>query len=639
MMRIAGRTAGLAAALLLAVAAPPSPAEAQMQGDLHAQAEELRREGRWKQALSLWASIPDSLIRTGRSDPRVGPAFLATAIEHDQKQRFEEGSKLYLWGFSGENLDEFRDEVVLEARRILPLLSRRDSVRWMPYLEGPTTDLARRVARYWLEHDPTPETDVNERLIEHWRRIVEARKRFTYNRSSVYGTDDRGIIYVKYGPPDNRARGHLGASEMELKIRVEDPLFREKIRRYDTQPQFELWKYHQLHPEEFTYFLFGNVRGTGPFQLVETPSDLIPDAARTITSAGDTPGRVRVRYYLELFYYRDLAILGGRFGRRFDELAGLWDNYTMRRNLYGAGGRPAPTEPTLEAFAFKFEEEDRYHPPGVPKIPIRSEFEGPARGVEMVVQAVRVLGREEKPTVVVQALAAPRMRFARRTSARGIPTHVRDTEHTLILRDAALQEAGRLTRLAPAEDGGISVFHLLNPPQPMHITVYGRPVGERVSEGDTLSLAGQGHAYIAEPLSADPDRFEMSDLAVGTPWNPPGGVRNPLPFPLLPGTRVWTGDALRVYLELYHLRPGPDGTRRYELNFRLLPLDEFGQVKSSPKPVTLGIQLETDRATTRRFFDIGLAGVAPGFYRLEVEAADQVAGRRLTRVREVEVIG
>ena len=123
---------------------------------------------KWQDALALWASAPDSSIGSGRSDPRIGPAFIATAIENDARDRMEEASGLYLWGFSAPDIAADREQVMLEARRIMPLLTQRDSARWQPLLEGDTRMLSIRIARYWLEHDPTPETALNERLVEYW---------------------------------------------------------------------------------------------------------------------------------------------------------------------------------------------------------------------------------------------------------------------------------------------------------------------------------------------------------------------------------------------------------------------------------------------------------------------------------------
>ena len=636
----AGRWIGVLGVGTAALFAPGSVV-AQDSDGLYEQGVALEDEGKWREALEVWASIADSLVGTGQSDPRAGVAFMATAVDRGAEDRLEEGSALYLWGFSGSNWNEEHLEQAVEdeVRRIMPLLAERDSARWEALLgEEPTVAAARRVARFWLEHDPTPETSLNERLVEHWGRIIEARRRYRYNVSSVYETDDRGVVFVKYGPPDTKANGSLGTNEMELKIRVADAKDREVMRRYDTNPQFELWKYGGLNPEDFTYYLFGNVDGTGPFELVDGPVDLINPSARSLASSSSNPGGVRMQHYLELFYYRDLAILGGRFGARFDELASLWDGYTMRRNAYGAASRPAPTGPTLETFSFRYEQEDRYFPPGEPTIPVRSEFEGASRGVEMVVQPIRILDRSEQPMLVVQALSAPRVRYGDEERRTEYANPLRDTDHTLVLRDEALEEAGRLTQLAPADLGGISVFHLRHPPLPIHLTVYGEALGQPMSEADTLSLAGQAHAYVQAPLSSDPAVFEVSDLAVGTPVLDGDVLDETLPFPLLPGSRIWTGDALRVYLELYHLAPDGQGRGQYALEFRLLPVDEVGEVRSTPDPVTLGIQLESDDDRAQRSFDIGLAGLELGFYRLEVDATDRVSGATKRRVTEIEII-
>ena len=186
-----------------------------------------------------------------------------------------------------------------------------------------------------------------------------------------------------------------------------------------------------------------------------------------------------------------------------------------------------------------------------------------------------------QPMLVIQALSAPRLRL--HDGRRGeYVSPLRDTDHTLILRNQEMEEAGRITRRAPARVGGISVFHLRHPPQPMQVTVFGRVVGAPTNDADTLTLAGQGHAYVEGPLTTDPAVFEISDLAVGTPVDV-NALEQALPFPLLPGARIWTGDALRVYLELYHLTPDEQRTAHYDLRFRLVPLDEVGEVKSSPR--------------------------------------------------------
>ncbi|HFE51808.1 MAG TPA: GWxTD domain-containing protein, partial [Bacteroidetes bacterium] len=55
--------------------------------------------------------------------------------------------------------------------------------------------------RYWNQRDPTPGTERNERYEEHLRRVEYARRMYSW--PNLRGFDDRGEIYVRYGPPDD----------------------------------------------------------------------------------------------------------------------------------------------------------------------------------------------------------------------------------------------------------------------------------------------------------------------------------------------------------------------------------------------------------------------------------------------------
>lgn len=56
--------------------------------------------------------------------------------------------------------------------------------------------------KVWKSRDPTPFTVENERFTEHFRRVQFARTTYLSIIPPYY--DDRGRVYVKYGPPDNR---------------------------------------------------------------------------------------------------------------------------------------------------------------------------------------------------------------------------------------------------------------------------------------------------------------------------------------------------------------------------------------------------------------------------------------------------
>lgn len=59
----------------------------------------------------------------------------------------------------------------------------------------------RFLKRFWISRDPSPATSVNERLVEHYSRLLYARGQYSWPNQRGY--DDRGRIYVQYGPPDD----------------------------------------------------------------------------------------------------------------------------------------------------------------------------------------------------------------------------------------------------------------------------------------------------------------------------------------------------------------------------------------------------------------------------------------------------
>jgi GWxTD domain-containing protein len=56
------------------------------------------------------------------------------------------------------------------------------------------------IEQFWLRRDPTPDTVENEFKEEHYRRIAYANEHFAAGKQGW--RTDRGMIYVKYGPPD-----------------------------------------------------------------------------------------------------------------------------------------------------------------------------------------------------------------------------------------------------------------------------------------------------------------------------------------------------------------------------------------------------------------------------------------------------
>jgi len=83
---------------------------------------------------------------------------------------------------------------------LIDLVNDAERARWKT-LRTPDEKVA-FIKRFWIGHDLTPATLVNERLIEHYSRLLHARNKYRRWMGSR-GYDDRGMIYIQYGPPDD----------------------------------------------------------------------------------------------------------------------------------------------------------------------------------------------------------------------------------------------------------------------------------------------------------------------------------------------------------------------------------------------------------------------------------------------------
>ncbi|MBN1163901.1 MAG: GWxTD domain-containing protein [Candidatus Krumholzibacteriota bacterium] len=72
------------------------------------------------------------------------------------------------------------------------------------------------IDRFWLVLDPTPTTKKNERKIEHEERVKQAKVLFP--SAQPPGWDDRGEIFIRFGPPFSRERtwAHIGRFEQRM---------------------------------------------------------------------------------------------------------------------------------------------------------------------------------------------------------------------------------------------------------------------------------------------------------------------------------------------------------------------------------------------------------------------------------------
>lgn len=593
----------------------------------------LADSGNVEQAVTVWLAARDRSVETGLPpDPRIATAVLQLAAQDGMERYHQAASALFYWGFSGGPIlePESREEVLAEGRRTFALVDSAVADSLHRIGNDDPERLAMLVKRFWIERDPRPSTLTNERLIEHWRRIDYARQQFVYNRNSPYGTDDRGVFFVKYGEPDRITKGHLGADQSERRLR-EVPL--EFIGRFDRQPQYEIWRYATLHDGEFTYFLFGNTDGTGPFMHVTGLHELLPSEARYSSSA--MHNGIRAQYYLELFYYGDLARMGGPYARRFSELDRLW---STSRQL-SQGTQRAGAAGVLEAVSRRHIDDDTWAA-GQPRITSWSELDDSPKS-PLSAQVVRTLEGGE-PRLVVFAVSSPLWRLEPDPEApRGFPDSLvlapYSARHTVVLRDRKLDDVGRAGMVAVDQQHHVSMLTLRHSGHLGHLSVLAEhEVQNPLSLGS--ALPGHEHFVVGPALSLGSSSFEVSDLVLGIVPSDEYYPSEGLPVPLLPATRFWKNDLLRVYFEIYSNELTPiDQSRLYDVRLRLLPTPDLSADVAGDVP-TVSVQLESTGHLGKHYLDLDLRNERPGSSWLVLEVTTENDTTTRLRVARLQIL-
>ena len=132
------------------------------------------------------------------------------------------------------------------------------------------------IEQFWLRRDPTPDTEENEYREEIYRRIAYANETFA---SGIPGwKTDRGMIYIKYGPPDEREEHPSGGF-------YERPI-EEGGGETSTFP-FEKWRYRYIEGMGNDINIeFVDTTMTGEYHMTMDPSE--KDALLYVPGAGLT---------------------------------------------------------------------------------------------------------------------------------------------------------------------------------------------------------------------------------------------------------------------------------------------------------------------------------------------------------------
>lgn len=143
---------------------------------------------------------------------------------------------------------------------IAPLTTERDTAHLSHLPEKGRQEF---LARFWKDHDPDLASPENEAQLEYWSRVTQAY--FLYFNRRRQEWDQRGEIYVRYGPPKVVAYNPIGA-----------PL-RFQLGRYGSFPMNVLvWGYPELGMTVSMHDRLLTGHYLAPFSVIES-TDPVPD--------------------------------------------------------------------------------------------------------------------------------------------------------------------------------------------------------------------------------------------------------------------------------------------------------------------------------------------------------------------------
>ena len=586
--------------------------------DLYEQGIVQRDKGIWRAALDLWQAAKDSLSKANSSDPRIGIAFIELATQKKASDFYEQACEMYFWGFSKVN-HEFSKEIEAEIARISPLLDKKEAADWQSLLKRDTPKLIQKINAFWVRKDPMPTTEMNERLIEHWERIAYSKENFKNEPTTIYGTDDRGFVFVKYGEPDKKLAGKLGTNQMEImRWFPSEFLLRQEIQRYNNNPEVEIWTYSGLKKDAATVFLFGKKSGFGKYGIRYGVEDFIPNRAFRRSGTRMTQG-IMPGAFIQLMYYSELFSADSFFMDRFRELEALWGNAR-------AAGDLSPNRDVLLGLMghYRSIDQDNVEFKHLP-LDRTAVFEG-VEPLDLNYMTFRYIDSENQPNFLIMAASTNKnvdkdfrpvfFKQAQKTKYK--------FRHVLLRYNENLTVQEKVVDYPALRNHNTSIFDSLIIKQGDQYRLVAEKIIldvrkaklEKADISDTAKVIGMSSVFLNElvPLSLNRSELEVSDLIVGVQTPQRLAQAMDYRFPVIPKDPVKKSDSLSIYIELYNMS---DEIRslRFDCELRMI---KDGKV-AKEKKLSQSFQGDASGKRSEKTFSLDISKLIAGDYELTVK--------------------
>ncbi|MEX2573683.1 MAG: GWxTD domain-containing protein [Balneolaceae bacterium] len=645
--------------------------------------------GEYEQALNIWMNAREQL---DQPDSRIGLGYIRVATEQEMDDHYETATDMYLWAISSPFTGVNRAAVRQEIERLRPLLGDGIYRQWLNWFEERNQNLASDMKGFWIQMDPTPGETVNERLIEHWHRIAYSRANFSRNSNTIYGTDDRALIHVRYGKPDIKRAGVLSLDNQNIgrwlsqqfnSARMPDdpegnnPSFsfddenlerenafeqlEEYVFQFHEYPEYEIWVYHLLnnHQTDPLIFIFGTDIRTGDYQRQQSVDDFIPQRAylsdrRSTTLKTDfirqglTPALV-----LQMLYYEQLVDISSFFE---DRLNSIRESFIEQGPLAYSSldlSLRSQSREMLEMRAAEAPVENSSISRLLPSIPVE-------------VHQYRLLDDESNPVIISFVESNPTEALLRDMeiirdgdSAAPEPDYrVQDPDylgeyllhHKLLVYDGNWEEIeynrhSPAIRFTESPTGTVVQSVFLSPHRSQNFQAAAAELINSDPQSATPytsifpnQLRGLGTLKNQQPppLTADPETLELGDLILGYRDDLPEDY--PFAFRVANDQMIAGDESLLLHFEVYNLQPRPStGFTRFQLTYRIYPVLEDGTLLTDQEAFYLTINFEDDQTRVIEDLEIQTAKLSSGLYELQVYIEDMVSSQEKNRNIRFEV--
>lgn len=637
--------------------------------------------GNYEEALAIWSQAEEVL---DIPDARIGFEYIRLVTEQELIKHYERATELYYWSLQAPLTGPSRAAVRQEMDRLRTITGEGIYRQWRDWWESSDESVTVDIRGFWVLLDPTPETLHNERLIEHWVRIATARKHFVKNRNTPYHTDDRALIYIRYGEPQHIETGHFSidnrrvgdwisrqfefqqsTSEESPAVSEREDAFRqleEYLFKFHSSPEYEIWIYPPFTDQsgDSPLFIFGTDIDRGGFYLQSGVDDFIPRRAflSDRRAAESDPEFIRQgltpALILQLLYFEQLLETHPYFKERFTRIRealieqGVLAHHSLdltlrsenREKLWHThihSPRQASTVVNL-----------------LPEIPIS-------------LYQYRLLDEENNPYLLTFIESKPAGALDEEADTM-TDSLAGDSGENLQVKAAEISESTEIIHSFQVYDESwhverpfsqrfqlepeqvMSDFQLISgfrQPQTRQsfqsssVQLLDRNLSERsISTVQSLfppELRGLGsvHSMQPVPLNADRDELEIADLILGFRDELPENY--PFSFRVANDQRIPAGESLVLHFEVYHLQPRPNGFTHFELTYRIYPVTDLGDVLSDQEEFYLTLNFESDLTRVIEDLEIETSSLQQQVYELQLFVQDNETLQTRSRSIRFEV--